>query len=139
MFNLSASSTTVGCDSTNTNNPGGQVPEGDQQVMVFCTEKSAAVYSLPSQRQMYMQTINESSNVIAASVINFGGVKYTPALVTYTSDGFIKVFSLPSLRPMLDMYFVSNSHPRIGKNIKDIIPVSKALLFLNKFASESFL
>jgi len=109
-----ASSTTVGCDSTNTNNPGGQVPEGDQQVMVFCTEKSAAVYSLPSQRQMYMQTINESSNVIAASVINFGGVKYTPALVTYTSDGFIKVFSLPSLRPMLDMYFVSNSHPRIG-------------------------
>ena len=136
MFNLSASSTTVGCDSTNTNNPGGQVPEGDQQVMVFCTEKSAAVYSLPSQRQMYMQTINESSNVIAASVINFGGVKYTPALVTYTSDGFIKVFSLPSLRPMLDMYFVSNSHPRIGKNI---IPVSKALLFLTKFTRGSFM
>ena len=112
------------------------MPEGDQQVMVFCTEKSAAVYSLPSQRQMYMQTINESSNVIAASVINFGGVKYTPALVTYTSDGFIKVFSLPSLRPMLDMYFVSNSHPRIGKNI---IPVSKALLFLTKFTRGSFM
>ena len=110
-----ASSTTVGCDSTHTNNQGGQVPEGDQQLVVFCTEKSAAVYSLPSQRQMYMQTINESSNVIAASIINFGGVKYTPALVTYTSDGFIKVFSLPSLRPMLDMYFVANSHPRLGK------------------------
>ena len=57
-----ASSTTVGCDS---NNQEGHVPEGDQQVVVFCTEKSAAVYSLPSQRQMYMQTINESSNVIS--------------------------------------------------------------------------
>ena len=52
----------MGCDS---NNQEGHVPEGDQQVVVFCTEKSAAVYSLPSQRQMYMQTINESSNVIS--------------------------------------------------------------------------
>merc|ERR1712083_412946 len=32
-------------------------------------------------------------------------------------DGFIKVFSLPSLRPMLDMYFVANSHPRIGSTM----------------------
>ena len=112
---------TMGADSTSLNNPGGvPVPEGDQQVVVFCTEKSAAVYSLPSQRQMYMQTINESSNVISASVINFGGVKYTPALVAFTNDGFIKVFSLPSLRSMLDMYFVANSHPRIGKNLSTI-------------------
>ena len=108
----SNSSTTVGCDSTVTleNN----APQGDQQVMVFCTEKSAAVYSLPSQRQMYMQTINESSNVVAASIINFGGVKYTPCLVTYTADGFLKAFSLPSLRPMLDMYFMANRDPRIA-------------------------
>ena len=83
-------------------------------MVVFCTEKSAAVYSLPSQRQMYMQTINESSNVVSASIINFGGVKYTPCLVTYTNDGFIKAFSLPSLRPMLDMYFVANRDPRMA-------------------------
>ena len=89
-------------------------PQGDQQVMVFCTEKSAAVYSLPSQRQMYMQTINESSNVVAANIINFGGVKFTPCLVTYTADGFMKAFSLPSLRPMLDMYFMANKDPRIA-------------------------
>lgn len=106
------SSTTVGCDSTITNN----APGGDQQVVIFCTEKSAAVYSLPSQRQMYMQTINESASVVAASIVNFGGVKYTPALLCYTSDGFIKAFSLPSLRPMLDMYFVSN-HPRVGSTM----------------------
>ncbi len=29
--------------------------------------------------------------------------------MAYTADGFIKAFSLPSLRPMLDMYFVSFS------------------------------
>ena len=52
--------------------PGDPLPEGDQQVAVFCTEKSASVYGLPSQRQMYCQTVNESSSVVAASVINFG-------------------------------------------------------------------
>ena len=41
------------------------IPTGDQQIMVFCTEKSAAVYSLPSQRQMYTQTINESTFVVS--------------------------------------------------------------------------
>ena len=110
----SNSSTTVGCDSTMTENNTAAAPQGDQQVMVVCTEKSAAVYSLPSQRQMYMQTINESSNVVAANIINFGGVKFTPCLVTYTADGFLKAFSLPSLRPMLDMYFMANKDPRIA-------------------------
>ena len=38
--------------------------------MVFCTEKSAAVYSLPSQRQMYTQTINESTFVVS-KISNF--------------------------------------------------------------------
>ena len=60
-----ASSTTIGND----NNPGSGSPaSGDQQIMVFCTEKSAAVYSLPSQRQMYTQTINESSYVVSANI-----------------------------------------------------------------------
>jgi len=92
-------------------------PMGDQQVVVFCTEKAAAVYALPSQRQMYCQTINESSSVVTASVINFGGVKFTPCLVCYTSDGFIKAYSLPSLRPMLDMYFTSMKSPRVGRTM----------------------
>ena len=46
------------------------IPTGDQQIMVFCTEKSAAVYSLPSQRQMYTQTINESTFVVS-KISNF--------------------------------------------------------------------
>ena len=81
---------------------------------MFCTEKSAYVLALPSQRQMYCQTINESSSVVAASIINFGGVKFTPCLVCYTANGFIHAYSLPSLRPMLDMYFTSVKNPRVA-------------------------
>ena len=92
-------------------------PNGDQQIAVFCSEKSAAVFALPSQRQMYSQTINESSNVVKAEIINFGGVRYTPCLVCYTADGFIKAYSLPSLRPMLDMYYTAMSTPRIGRTM----------------------
>lgn len=112
LASSTASSTTVGADSTVTNNSHAG-PQGDQQLVIFCTEKSAAVYSLPSQRQMNIQTITESASVIRASVINFGGVNYTPVLVTFASDGFIRAFSLPSLRPMREMYFVAN-HPRVG-------------------------
>jgi len=83
---------------------------GDQQIAVVCTEKMAAVYALPSQRQMYSQTINESSSpVVSASVVNFGGSRYTPVLATYTADGFIKAYSLPSLRPLVDRYFVAKT------------------------------
>ena len=92
-------------------------PSGDQQVAVFCSDKSSVVYALPSQRQMYSQTINESSNVVTAEIINFGGGRYTPALVCYTADGFMKAYTLPSLRPMLDMYYVAMSTPRIGRTM----------------------
>ena len=95
----------------------GSTPNGDQQVAVFCSEKSSAVFALPSQRQMYSQTINESSNVVTAEIINFGGGRYTPCLVCYTADGFLKAYTLPSLRPMLDMYYIAMSTPRIGRTM----------------------
>lgn len=92
-------------------------PGGDQQVAVFCSDKSSVVYGLPSQRQMYSQTINESSNVVTAEIINFGGGRYTPCLVCFTGDGFLKAYTLPSLRPMLDMYYIAMSTPRIGRTM----------------------
>ena len=46
---------------------------------------------------------------VSASILNFGGGKYTPCLATYTADGSIRVFSLPSLRPLLDVFFVANT------------------------------
>ena len=84
---------------------------GDQEVMVVCTEKAAAVYALPSQRQMHSQTIGESSNVVRASVVNFGGsgARFTPSLVCYTACGHIKVYSIPTLRPLFETYFAARS------------------------------
>lgn len=90
---------------------------GDQQIMIVCTEKGAASYALPSQRQMYQQTINESCPVVCAKIINFGGSKYTPCLVAYTADGFIKAYSLPSLRPMMDVYFIALSSERVRRTM----------------------
>ena len=43
--------------------------------------------------------------------------RYTPCLVCYTADGYIKAYSVPSLRPMLDMYFVAMSTPRVGRTM----------------------
>ena len=97
--------------------PAPPAPAGDQQIMVVCTEKAAASYSLPSQRRMYMQTINESHPVVVAKIINFGGSKYTPCLVAYTADGFIKAYSLPSLRPMIDVYFVAAETERVKRTM----------------------
>ena len=88
----------------------------DQQIAVVCTEKSAAVYALPSQRRMYTQSIAESSSAVAASVINFGGTKYAPCLVAMTADGFLKAYGLPSLRPMMDVYFAAKT-PRLERTI----------------------
>ncbi len=90
---------------------------GDQLLVAVCTEKSASVFALPSQRQMYSQTISESSNaVVKAAVVNFGGGKYTPLLAAYTADGFIRTYSLPSLRPLFDSYLAARS-PRLERTI----------------------
>ncbi len=88
---------------------GGSSSSGDQEVMLVCTDKTAAVYALPSQRQMYSQTIDESSSVVRAAITNFGGSRYSPCLACYTSCGMVKVYSLPSLRPLCDGYLVSSS------------------------------
>ena len=51
--------------------------------------------------------------------MNFGsgGPKNTPCLVCYTANGFLHAYSLPSLRPMLDMYFTSMKNPRVGRTM----------------------
>ena len=112
-------------------------PNGDQQVAVFCSDKSSVVYALPSQRQMYSQTINESSNVVTAKIINFGGGRYTPCLVCFTADGFLKAYTLPSLRPMLDMYYIAMSTPRIGRTM-NISNYGHGIFFSNPTELQKF-
>lgn len=134
-----ASSVTIVNENDGGGTSGGGTPSGDQQIAVFCTEKSAAVYSLPSQRQMYTQTINESTYVVTAAIINFGGVKYTPCLTTYTADGFVRVFSLPSLRPLLDMYFVANTgFPLLLARSMNFSNFAHGLFFINPTEVQKF-
>ena len=109
----------------------------DQQIAIFCSDKSSVVYELPSQRQMYSQTINESANVVTAAIINFGGGKYTPCLVCFTADGFLKAYSLPSLRPMLDMYYIALSTPRIARTM-NISNYGHGIFFSNPTELQKF-
>ena len=109
----------------------------DQQIAIFCSDKSSVVYALPSQRQMYSQTINESANVVTAAIINFGGGKYTPCLVCFTADGFLKAYSLPSLRPMLDMYYIALSTPRIARTM-NISNYGHGIFFSNPTELQKF-
>ena len=75
--------------------------------MVFCTEKSAAVYSLPSQRQMYTQTINESTFVVS-KISNFTKKKYIHFLSTIVvSKAYI--WSKVVLMSELNWYFTQIS------------------------------
>jgi syntaxin-binding protein 5 len=89
-------------------------PTGDRQLVVVCTDKMASVYALPSQRQMYSQTISESTNgVLKANIVNFKeGKEFTACLVCYAADGFLRAYSLPSLRPMMETYFIA-PNPRV--------------------------
>ncbi|XP_021964432.1 syntaxin-binding protein 5 isoform X2 [Folsomia candida] len=75
----------------------------DRQFGVFMSEKQARVVSLPSQTCLYKQQICEASFVIKAEITT---VKDSSCLVCYASDGRLKIYSLPSLRPLLDTEFV---------------------------------
>jgi len=85
----------------------GSAPLGDQLVLTVATEKCLAVYGLPSQRQICCQTVTDPGMVVVASIVSWGGSKFTPLLLVFTSDGVIKGYSLPSLRVMVDMNLVS--------------------------------
>ena len=96
--------------------PNSMCPTGDQEIAVVCTSKCAAVFALPSQKQMYSQTITEASQVVSAKIVNFGGSKYAPCLISFTADSCIKAYSLPSLRPLLDTNFGTRT-PRLEQSL----------------------
>ena len=88
-----------GSSSSTSRGPGSQdsvsdsspsTPLGDQLVLVAGTEKCAAVFGLPSQRQMGGVTLAEAGTAVVASIVSWGGSRYTPLLLVFTSDGAIK-------------------------------------------------
>ncbi|KAL0110335.1 hypothetical protein PUN28_013771 [Cardiocondyla obscurior] len=75
----------------------------DRQFVVLASEKQARVVALPSQNCVYRQQLADSHIVIKAEVTS---LKDNVCLVCYVSNGHITTYSLPSLRPLIDVDFV---------------------------------
>ncbi|XP_018055713.1 PREDICTED: syntaxin-binding protein 5 isoform X6 [Atta colombica] len=75
----------------------------DRQFVVLVSEKQARVVALPSQNCVYRQQLAETHIVIKAEVTS---LKDNVCLVCYVSNGHITTYSLPSLRPLIDIDFL---------------------------------
>ncbi|XP_050303948.1 syntaxin-binding protein 5 isoform X4 [Anthonomus grandis grandis] len=77
---------------------------GDRQYVVIASEKQARIVGLPTQNCVYRQQLAADSDfVVKADVITF---KDSVCLVSYVSSGHLMAYSLPSLRPLLDIDFL---------------------------------
>ncbi|XP_011639555.1 syntaxin-binding protein 5 isoform X6 [Pogonomyrmex barbatus] len=75
----------------------------DRQFVVLASEKQARVVALPSQNCVYRQQLAETHIVIKAEITS---LKDNVCLVCYVSNGHITTYSLPSLRPLIDVDFL---------------------------------
>ncbi|XP_061195840.1 syntaxin-binding protein 5-like [Saccostrea echinata] len=85
---------------------------GDKQFVVICSEKQARVISLPSQQCPYKTRITDSSFVVRADVVT---LRDSVCLACYVANGRIMAFSLPSLKPLLDIDFLPLNDVRIAR------------------------
>ncbi|KAK3089384.1 hypothetical protein FSP39_003169 [Pinctada imbricata] len=85
---------------------------GDKQYAIICSEKQARVISLPSQHCPYKTRITESSFVVRADVVT---IRDSVCLACYVANGRIMTFSLPSLKPLLDIDFLPLTDLRIAR------------------------
>ena len=99
----------------------------DRQYVVIASEKQARVVGLPSQTCMYRQQIADTDFVVKAEVISLKGTEMSTicnrrdansrfsdsvCLVCYVSNGHLLAYSLPSLRPLIDVDFLPLSELR---------------------------
>ncbi|XP_055615497.1 syntaxin-binding protein 5 isoform X4 [Toxorhynchites rutilus septentrionalis] len=75
----------------------------DRQFIVIATEKQAGVFALPSQNCVHKKRITEFDFVVKAEIIS---MKDSVCLICYASNGHLLVFTLPSLKPLLDIDFL---------------------------------
>ncbi|NXW55091.1 STXB5 protein, partial [Eurystomus gularis] len=84
----------------------------ENQYAVICSEKQAKVISLPSQNCVYKQNITETSFVLRGDIVSLSnGI----CLACFCANGHIMTFSLPSLRPLLDVYYLPLTNMRIAR------------------------
>ncbi|OXU18960.1 hypothetical protein TSAR_002998 [Trichomalopsis sarcophagae] len=86
----------------------------DRQFVVLTSEKQARVVALPSQNCVYKQQLAETHVVIKAEITS---MKDSVCLVCYVSNGHVCTYSLPSLRPLMDVDFVPVSDLRISRTL----------------------
>uniref|UniRef100_A0A9L0IED6 Syntaxin-binding protein 5 n=1 Tax=Equus asinus TaxID=9793 RepID=A0A9L0IED6_EQUAS len=84
----------------------------ENQYAVICSEKQAKVISLPTQNCAYKQNITETSFVLRGDVV---AMSNSICLACFCANGHIMTFSLPSLRPLLDVYYLPLTNMRIAR------------------------
>ncbi|XP_070589791.1 syntaxin-binding protein 5 isoform X9 [Erythrolamprus reginae] len=84
----------------------------ENQYAVICSEKQAKVISLPSQNCTYKQNITETSFVLRSDIV---ALSNSICLACFCANGHIMTFSLPSLRPLLDVYYLPLTNMRIAR------------------------
>ncbi|XP_044259757.1 syntaxin-binding protein 5 isoform X5 [Tribolium madens] len=75
----------------------------DRQYVVIVSEKQARVVALPSQTCIYRQQLTDADFVVKAEVIS---LRDSVCLLGYISNGHLVAYSLPSLRPLIDIDFL---------------------------------
>ncbi|CAG9861179.1 unnamed protein product [Phyllotreta striolata] len=75
----------------------------DRQFVVMASEKQARVVALPSQTCVYRQQLADADFVVKAEVIS---MRDSVCLACYVSTGHLTAYSLPSLRPLIDIDFL---------------------------------
>ncbi|XP_040584361.1 syntaxin-binding protein 5 isoform X6 [Mesocricetus auratus] len=84
----------------------------ETQYAVICSEKQAKVISLPTQNCAYKQNITETSFVLRGDIV---ALSNSVCLACFCANGHIMTFSLPSLRPLLDVYYLPLTNMRIAR------------------------
>ncbi|XP_041420367.1 syntaxin-binding protein 5 isoform X2 [Xenopus laevis] len=84
----------------------------ENQYAVICSEKQAKVISLPSQNCIYKHNITETSFVLRGDIVSMTN---STCLACFCANGHIMTFSLPSLRPLLDVNYLPLTNMRIAR------------------------
>jgi len=100
--------------------PAPPAPLGDQMILVVSSERGAAGFSLPSQRQIHTYKSAECAahHLQAQTVAWLGDKKANSVLLFFTSDGKVKVLSLPRFRPLLEVNLVRHMNARVCNTLR---------------------
>uniref|UniRef100_A0A8C4NEI1 Syntaxin binding protein 5 n=1 Tax=Eptatretus burgeri TaxID=7764 RepID=A0A8C4NEI1_EPTBU len=104
--------TSLATSPSNQELPAGLAAGTDSCYALLCSEKQAQVVSLPTQSCIHRHSITETSFVLHADATSLAG---SVCLACFCANGHIMTFSLPSLRPLLDVNYLPVTDMRIAR------------------------